>query len=123
MALRNYLYAKHDEANAAINTKINKSTSLNSQAAGTSAQVESNATPEKPILPPTRLVSEMNTATQKSQEIDLVDFKISKCTRSCSTCKCKLDPVKGSESQQPINVKPGLNVELAHDEIDFTNSI
>lgn len=132
MALRNYLYAKHDP-NLEISTRINK--------ASAPGQTTTNHMPSSSTIAPARHtiprsaqhhhVQEHAFLSQQVNKVarDLNDFSLDgkNCTKLCESCKCEKEG-KGSNSLDETvsrhgDVQPSLRVEVADNEIDFTNAI
>lgn len=133
MALRNYLYAKHD-AHLDISARINKVPTPSQQ--DTMNQIASSKSTSTARHIPR---SAHNHHTQDheflSQQVnkvarDLNDFKLDgdKCTKLCDSCTCEkeksgnnaVDGASTAENNEG-HVEPSLRVEVADNEIDFTN--
>ncbi|KAI5962057.1 hypothetical protein KGF57_001502 [Candida theae] len=137
MALRNYLYAKHD-------THVDISTRINKVAIPEEANPSRMSSSAESISQPTRYGHSVPKSFQHrhpqddtlhlSQMVnkvaqDLNDISIAgkKCTKSCSSCKCGKENGVGSDELNgtisPRLDEPSLKVEVAENEMDFTNAL
>ena len=136
MALRNYLYAKHD-SHVEINTRINKAEILD-QDSTTTTRMSSSSTSStiKPAghgrsIPRNARHQHATLVSQQVNKVahDLDEFSIDgkKCTKLCESCKCEKEKEKGAgddsvgHHHHHHDDEPGLRVEVAENEVDFTN--
>ncbi|KAI5968012.1 hypothetical protein CANMA_002780 [Candida margitis] len=148
MALRNYLYAKHD-ANLDISNRINKVSGPSQPAtyqmpsSSSSTTSSSSAAPTaaaRRTIPRSTIHNRLHAQDRVfgSQQVnqvtrDLDDFHLEgkECTKSCDSCKCEKEKSRGNEATNGTvshvggggggGVEPSLKVEVADTEIDFTN--
>ncbi|KAG5418643.1 hypothetical protein I9W82_004171 [Candida metapsilosis] len=142
MALRNYLYAKHD-SHVEINTRINKAEISDQDSSTTrmSSSSPSTSSTSSSTIKPTghgRSIprnARHHHATLVSQQVnkvahDLDEVSIDggkKCTKSCESCKCEKEKEKGGgddsvgHHHHHHDDEPSLKVEVAENEVDFTN--